>query len=125
MPDGGGRQSYRAELSVPVVLCTPDGLEFSCRATNLSETGIGIDGLAARIGPHTIVRVRFQLPESSIPLTMTARPAWDDKRGGVGLLFTGTHSSALKEVRRWLLTKMADEGWDATDTLPVSSAVTC
>ena len=117
VPDDGGRQNYRAEILVPVTIKTPDGLEFECRATNLSESGIGIEGLETTIGPRTTVKITFQIPDAESALTTTARVAWDDKRGGVGLLFTAIDSPALKEVRRWLLTQMADEALKHTNTL--------
>ena len=54
LPDDEGRQSYRAEMRVPVTLCRPDGTEIACHSTNLSETGLGIDGLEVPIGPHLV-----------------------------------------------------------------------
>ena len=79
-------------------------------------------GWKSRSDLTSFVKVKFRLPDAQNTLKTTARLAWDDKRGGVGLLFTALDSSASQEIRSWLLTRMSADGWRADNSLPSLTA---
>jgi transcriptional regulator with PAS, ATPase and Fis domain len=105
------RQYFRPEIEVPVSLVTAEGQELTCTATNLSASGMGLEGLTTVLGEQCGLRVRFQLPDSDTPVEVLARPAWAGMHGRAGISFTDVNPAARQEMKRWLYQKMAEEGW--------------
>jgi hypothetical protein len=107
------RQSYRASVKIPATLIAGQSQEIACTTTNLSADGIGLEGVQKLPEPASGLRIRFALPKSGRSLEIAARLAWDDKQGGVGLIFTTVDALARHEIRLWLDQRMQEEGWPA------------
>jgi DNA-binding NtrC family response regulator len=105
------RQQFRAAIKVSVSLVTEEGQELSCDATDLSASGMGLEGLTTVLGYRRNLRVRFRFPDSDMSVETVARLAWADKQGSAGIIFTDVNASTRREINRWLHRKMAEEGW--------------
>ena len=114
------RQYFRPEIEVPVSLVTAEGQELTCTATNLSASGMGLEGLTTVLGDQCGLRVLFQLPDSDTPVEVLARSAWASRQGRAGISFTHVSPAARQEIKRWLYQKMAEEGW-TVPTEPLES----
>jgi DNA-binding NtrC family response regulator len=113
---------FRAQVKVPVMLQTADGQELSCTTRNLSESGMGLEGLPSNVAPNSAVRTRFLIPGLKNPLDAQARVAWVDAQGGGGVIFTRISPTEQQELNRWLCDKMEEEGWTLQPVPPFSES---
>jgi DNA-binding NtrC family response regulator len=109
-PSDGGRQRFRAAIRVLASLLTLEGHEVLGMTTDISATGVGLEGLTTRLGYDRDLRVRFQLTDAARPIEMMARLAWVDKQGGAGIIFTDVNPAVRRELDRWLYERMAEQG---------------
>ena len=105
------QKDFRAEVRIPVSLRTPEGLDVSCIACNLSLGGIGLEGLASVLSYNSILKLNILLPGSECAVDVLGRVAWSGAQGRAGVTFTDVSAIARKELRRFLCQKMVEEGW--------------
>jgi len=105
------RHQFRGEIATLASIVTGQGQELTCTTSNLSERGMGLEGLTTVLGPECELQVRFRLPDSDTPLELVARLAWEDQHGRAGIAFINLSLGSRQEIRRWLHRRMADEGW--------------
>lgn len=117
------QQYFRAPVGIPVSLQTPEGLDLSCTAINLSAGGMGLEGVTGSLGYQQEMRVRFRLPDSEETMDMLARLAWAGTRGRAGITFTDVNPAAHKAIKGWLCHRMLEEGWRIEPEQPVDSGV--
>jgi len=114
---------FRAALRVPVLVKTTDGQELSCITKNLSESGMGLDGLPPNLGRNCMLRVQFGIPGVKTPVEAVARVAWVGAQGSAGISFTKMEPAAQQLMRDWLCDKMLQEGWTVqAEALPAEPA---
>jgi len=113
------QRHFRTPVWFPVALQTAAGLDLSCTATNLSLSGMGLEGLTAVLDQQSELRVRFQLPDSKGNVVeVRARLAWGGAHGRAGIAFVEVQPAVHQEISRWLRQKMTDEGWRVQPTEP-------
>ena len=105
------QKDFRAEVRIPISLRTPEGLDVSCIAGNLSLGGIGLEGLASVLSYNSILKLNILLPGSEGAVEVLGRVAWSGAQGRAGVTFTDVSAIARKELRRFLCQKMVEEGW--------------
>jgi transcriptional regulator with GAF, ATPase, and Fis domain len=109
--DDEQRRLFRVALRIPVSIQPVEGKELSCTAINLSESGMGLENFPAGLGRNSLLRMRFALPGSSLPVEAAAVVAWVGVRGSAGIAFTNVGPVARNEIKSWLREKMLGEGW--------------
>ena len=102
---------FRAALRVPISIKTADEQELSCTTKNLSESGMGLEGLPANLGHNCRLRVRFAIRGFRTPLQAAARVAWVDAHGSAGITFTDMDAASQQQMKDWLCHKMLQERW--------------
>ncbi len=113
---------FRVALKTQISLQTADGQELSCISANLSESGMGLEGCPAGLHRNSILRVRFLLPGSTLPVEAAAFVAWVGVRGSAGIAFTNISPVFRQEIKRWLCDKMLHEGWTVQPEPPEPTA---
>jgi len=116
------RQHFRAEIKVSASLVTAEGQELACTTTNLSASGMGVEGLTSVLGRQCGLRVRFRFPDSDTTVGLRARLAWTGEHGRAGITFTDVSPAVRQEIWRWLDRKMVEEGWTVPPRPPESFA---
>jgi predicted DNA-binding protein (UPF0251 family) len=122
MLDYEQQRLFRAALRLQVSLQTLEGQELSCTSINLSESGMGLEGFPSGLRRNCMLRVRFLLPGSKMPVEAAALVAWVGARGSAGITFTDMAPLARHEIKRWLCEKMLREGWTIQPEPPESAA---
>jgi len=108
------RKNFRAELRVSAVVVTAEGQEVTCTIANLSEKGMGIEGLTTALSHRCALRIRFRFPDSDTPLEAHAHLAWTGTDGRAGIAFTAVDPMTCQQIRRWVDRKMEESGWTVT-----------
>ena len=103
------RIQFRARLTVPANLLTQAGELVPCHTANLSATGVALEGVALAADLKSQLRVRFNLPETNIPVDVNVRLAWRDRHGNIGLNFMQINSATRAALRVWLGRRMRAE----------------
>jgi DNA-binding protein Fis len=116
------RQRFRAGIKVPVTLVTAEREELKCTATDLSLSGMGLEGLTSALDYQCGLQVRFRFPGSDTSVETPAQLAWADMHGRAGITFKEVSPVVLQEIRHWLYQKMAEEGWTVPPEPPESLA---
>jgi DNA-binding NtrC family response regulator len=111
MLDQEQQRLFRAALRVPLSVRTADGVELSCTTRNLSESGMGLEGLPTNLARNCVLHVQFLIPGFGTPVEAVARVAWVGANGSAGITFTHVEPAAHQHMKDWLCDKMLQEGW--------------
>jgi CheY-like chemotaxis protein len=97
-----GRLRYhRAGLDVPVTLTSRNRKRASGQLINLSQGGLQVR-LDNGFDPNAVSAISFELPGSQSEIKATAKVAWSDNRGNVGIRFSKISAETQSALRLWL-----------------------
>jgi PAS domain S-box-containing protein len=103
---------FRARIQLAVTLKNKQGEEVSVQGVNLSNGGLGVDGLKEPMKFTGLLDVSFPLPDSETIFRAKARVVWFGGEGRVGLRFVVIDPALFEQLQRWTNNKMKDEGWE-------------
>jgi DNA-binding protein Fis len=119
---------FRAEFSVPVLLCTREGHRFTAEARNLSVGGLGLENFRPPLEISGELALQFSLPGTSQPIEVKGIVAWSQPNALAGIRFTGISASTSNLLREWIATygraapAHSDVNRELTAELPAATA---
>lgn len=109
--DDDQQRYYRAEIDLPVLLKTKQGLEFNIRTINISFGGMCVNGIENPLQCSGTLDIRFPLPDSGIVVEAKAQIAWADVEKRAGLRFVEFPADHKPALDKWLKAQQHEEGW--------------
>ena len=106
------RRFTRRPLDVQVLLKVGDGPEVRARATDISESGIGLFALTA-LDPGASLRFRMVLPGNEAWLEGKAQVVWSSPQVGCGLQILTMRNELRVQLARWLAQRIEQEHLEA------------
>lgn len=82
-------------------LVTVEGKEVAVRMMDLSMRGMLVQW-TGKLDLNRRVQVRFNLPDTKIPIHCKGRIAWTDERGLTGVEFLNLPEETTLQIQRWL-----------------------
>ena len=68
---------------------------------DLNEGGMAIR-CAEALNAREALNIRFTLPDSTEPITVTGEVAWQDRNGRVGIRFLDTPNASRRALKEWV-----------------------
>ncbi|MBV9574043.1 MAG: PilZ domain-containing protein, partial [Acidobacteriales bacterium] len=97
-----GRLRYhRMLLQVPVSINCGSKKSMPASLTNLSQGGAAIHA-GHSLTPGGKVKVKFELPGTSLSMRFQGEVAWNDKQGNAGIRFLENSSRARRDLQIWI-----------------------
>jgi hypothetical protein len=94
------RRYFRCPVAIPVTVKT-EATEVACETLNISEGGLALTTIVV-LNPNSRARLRFSLPEESIPFDLEAEVCWCDNKGRAGLEFWEMSPEDRQRLQAWL-----------------------
>jgi DNA-binding NtrC family response regulator len=104
---------FRSTLEVPVHVRTSEGQEFMGVSANVSIGGMALSGIPFDAQNAASLFLNFRLPDSNQNIVVEAEMAWCTREGTAGIKFVRLLENSGNELKRWMLQKQLEEGWQA------------
>jgi transcriptional regulator with GAF, ATPase, and Fis domain len=126
--DEQGRQSgklstqqqryFRVTVDVPAVVKDLDegGPAIEAVVANISSGGVALKS-PVTLKHGSTFELNFLLPGTSTTIECKANLAWTSPGGLAGLSFIEIHPAIQKELQSWLLARVREEGWTASEPI--------
>jgi transcriptional regulator with GAF, ATPase, and Fis domain len=109
---------FRVTVEVPAVVRDLDegGPAIEAVVANISSGGVALKSpLTLKHG--STFELNFLLPGTSTTIESKASLAWTSPGGMAGLSFIDLHPALQKELQSWLLLRVREEGWTASEPI--------
>lgn len=109
---------FRVTVDVPAVVKDLDegGPAIEAVVANISSGGVALKS-PVTLKHGSTFELNFLLPGTSITIECKANLAWTSPGGLAGLSFTEIHPAVQKELQSWLLARVREEGWTASESI--------
>jgi len=109
---------FRVTVDVPAVLKDLDegGPAIEAVVANISSGGVALKS-SVTLKHGSTFEVNFLLPGTSTTIECKANLAWTSPGGLAGLSFVEIHPVVQRELHSWLLTRVNEEGWTASEPI--------
>jgi DNA-binding NtrC family response regulator len=102
---------FRATAQLRVDLKSSHGHTLNTTSTNISTTGMGVQGIVEPFKFPGVLDVSLFIHESQPPVTAKGRITWADAQGRAGIRFLSLEAASKHHLERWLAEKLQQEGW--------------
>jgi two-component system, NtrC family, response regulator AtoC len=109
---------FRVTVDVPAVVKDLDegGPAIEAVVANISSGGVALKSpLTLKHG--STFELNFVLPGTSTTIECKANLAWTSPGGMAGLSFIDIHPAIQKELQSWLIARVREEGWTASEPI--------
>lgn len=109
---------FRVTVDVPAVVKDLDegGPAIEAVVANISAGGVALKSpVTLKHGSN--FELNFLLPGTSTTIECKANLAWTSPGGMAGLSFIEIHPAIQKELQNWLLARVREEGWTASEPI--------
>lgn len=109
---------FRVTVDVPAVVKDLDegGPAIEAVVANISSGGVALKS-PVTLKHGSTFELNFLLPGTSTTIECKANLAWTSPGGLAGLSFTEIHPAVQKELQSWLLARVREEGWTASESI--------
>jgi c-di-GMP-binding flagellar brake protein YcgR len=109
---------FRVMVDVPAVLKDLDegGPAIEATVANISSGGVALKS-PITLKHGSTFELNFLLPGTSTTIECKANLAWTSPGGLAGLSFLDIHPAVQKELQSWLVARVREEGWTASETI--------
>ncbi len=114
--------NFRAEIALPVTICTIAGEEIQAEAVNISMGGMALQSCEKSFALSEELRIRFTLPDTGIEVKARGRVAWADLSRKIGIRFLDVLQESRSHLQEWLARRMKEEGWDRESVYSVAQS---
>lgn len=109
---------FRVTVDVPAVVKDLDegGPAIEAVVANISSGGVALKS-PVTLKHGSTFELNFLLPGTSTTIECKANLAWTSPGGLAGLSFAEIHPAVQKELQSWLLARVREEGWTASESI--------
>jgi transposase-like protein len=109
---------FRVTVDVPAVVKELDegGPAIEAVVANISSGGVAVKS-PVTLKHGSTFELNFLLPGTSTAVECKANLAWTSPGGLAGLSFIDIHPAVQKELQSWLLERVREEGWTASEPI--------